>query len=89
MVRQLRGSLQAMVIGAALSGSASGAQWEAPDINEKNLNEWLQFIRPSGEELSWQKIRWHGELEDAAAEARKLQRPILLWTMNGHPCGET
>ena len=59
------------------------------EISADNLEKWLKFVRPSEEELAWQKIRWHRELEDAAAEARKLQRPILLWTMNGHPCGET
>lgn len=72
-----------------LVGTAPGQKWEAPQISGENLEKWLKFVRPSAEESAWQRIRWHGELEDAAAEAKKLQRPILLWTMNGHPCGET
>lgn len=71
------------------AGLASAAQWDAPEITEANLGKWLAFIRPSEAELAWKKVRWHGELEEAAAEAKKLQRPVLLWTMNGHPCGET
>jgi hypothetical protein len=63
--------------------------WPAPEITDANLDEWLTFIRPSDDELGWRKIRWHQTLEDAAIEAKKLNRPILLWTMNGHPCGET
>jgi len=61
----------------------------APEITDANLDKWIKFIRPSDEELGWRKVRWHSSLSEAAAEAKKLQRPILLWAMNGHPCGET
>ena len=79
----------AFLLAAFTSHAAPEVQWKAPQISAENLGEWLEFVRPSEEEQAWQKIRWHGELEDAAKEAAKLQRPILLWTMNGHPCGET
>ena len=39
--------------------------------------------------LAWRGVRWHRHLDEAADEARHLGRPILLWAMNGHPCGET
>lgn len=61
----------------------------APQITEANLDQWIAFVRPSAEELGWRAIRWHNSLSEAADEAEKLQRPILLWAMNGHPCGET
>ena len=61
----------------------------APDITEANLDQWATFVRPSAEELGWRAIRWHNNLSEAAEEAERLQRPILLWAMNGHPCGET
>ena len=64
-------------------------RWPAPELNDDNLDRWLAFIRPSEDDLKWRRMRWHRELEDAAKEAEKLHRPILLWTMNGHPCGET
>jgi len=63
--------------------------WEVPEITKANLDEWIKFVRPSGEELGWRQVRWHSSLSEAAEEAKKLQRPILLWAMNGHPCGET
>lgn len=74
---------------ALLSGEGLSGKWETPTVTEKNLAEWQRFIQPSGSELAWREIRWHRELEFAAEEAQKLGRPILLWTMNGHPAGET
>ncbi|MFT5471140.1 MAG: hypothetical protein ACI8UO_006273 [Verrucomicrobiales bacterium] len=63
--------------------------WDAPVVTADNLDKWLDFLRPTEEEVGWRKVRWHHSLSEAAAEARELQRPILLWAMNGHPCGET
>ena len=63
--------------------------WEAPQITESNFHEWMRFVEPSEDELGWRNLRWHRSLSEAASEARKLNRPVLLWAMNGHPCGET
>lgn len=63
--------------------------WTAPKLTNANLAKWGNFIRPSKEDLAWRGVRWHSHLDEAAAEANKLGRPILLWAMNGHPCGET
>ena len=70
-------------------GKESGEKWEVPEVGAENLGEWQEFIFPKGKELAWRKVRWHRELEFAAEEARELGRPVLLWTMNGHPSGET
>ena len=64
-------------------------RWPAPGLSDESYREWLAFIRPRESELKWRKVRWHSSLSGAAREARQLQRPILLWAMNGHPCGET
>ncbi|MDQ8189167.1 hypothetical protein [Roseibacillus persicicus] len=74
---------------AAAEGQGLKGQWEVPTVSAKNLDQWQEFIFPSGQELAWRNIRWHRELEFAADEARELGRPVLLWTMNGHPAGET
>ena len=58
-------------------------------VTDENLDQWITFIRPTEEDLKWRDIRWHNNLATAQEEARRLQRPILLWTMNGNPCGET
>ena len=39
--------------------------------------------------LAASMLGWRTELGAASAEAKALQRPILLWAMNGHPCGLT
>jgi hypothetical protein len=64
-------------------------RWPTPELDEQSYGRWLKFIRPSEDELKWRQVRWHKHLSDAAEEARRLERPILLYTMNGHPCGET
>lgn len=72
-----------------LKPGESVPHWEAPKMTKANLDEWIAFARPSAEELGWRAVRWHSSLSEAAEEAEALQRPILLWAMNGHPCGET
>ena len=67
----------------------AGAQDGPPALDDKNLKTWLDFILPSAEETQWEKLGWRPELGAAVQEARSLQRPILLWAMNGHPCGLT
>ena len=74
---------------APVNGQDAPVRWPAPELTDRSYGEWLEFIRPGKSELGWREIRWHKSLSDAAKEARELQRPILLWAMNGHPCGET
>lgn len=76
-------------VGANPGNAMAGVRWPAPVLTDTNLDQWARFIDPTPKELSWRKIRWHTSLATAAEEARRLQRPILLWTMNGNPCGET
>jgi hypothetical protein len=78
-----------LLLSSCLAGQSQEPKWPAPTITSENFSTWMEFVQPSEKERSWTKIRWHKELADAAVEARNLQRPILLFTMNGHPCGET
>ena len=71
------------------STETRAVRWPAPVVNDDDLDRWITFVRPTADELKWRNIRWHNNLASAQAEARRLQRPILLWTMNGNPCGET
>lgn len=66
-----------------------GAQDGPPAVDDKNLRQWMDFVRPSDEDAAWERVGWRVELASAAAEAKALQRPLLLWAMNGHPCGLT
>lgn len=49
----------------------------------------LGYIRPRDHELSWQSIPWQTDLHDAVNIARKENKPVLLWAMNGNPLGCT
>ncbi len=62
---------------------------EAFDRDARSFAEWVEFIRPSAKELSFEAIGWRNAFWPAVLEARALGRPILLWTMNGHPLGCT
>lgn len=77
------------LLAGLLVGQKTFEKWEVPEVGAENLSEWQEFIFPKGKELAWRKVRWHRELEFAAEEAKELGRPVLLWTMNGHPSGET
>lgn len=57
--------------------------------DHKNFRQWLEFIRPSTKECAYTQISWRDKFWPAVEEARRLGRPILLWTMNGHPLGCT
>lgn len=57
--------------------------------NAKNFEYWLKFIQPDAKEQAYKEIDWRNSFWPAVQEAKQLGRPILLWTMNGHPLGCT
>ncbi len=59
------------------------------ELSKENYREWIEYIRPSDKEETWRTISWRNKFMPAVEEAKKLDRPILLWAMNGNPCGET
>lgn len=61
----------------------------APELMHDNLDKWLEFVQPADSEQKYREIGWRNALWPAVQEARKLGRPILFWTMNGHPLGCT
>ncbi len=76
----------------ATLGGLGGPQSSAPaslELSAKNSSDWANFIRPNADELTYETIGWRNAFWPAVEEARRLGRPILLWTMNGHPLGCT
>lgn len=69
------------------SAGPPGAENGVPQLNHQTYEQWLRYILPDEDANAWRKISWRTTLWEALQEARKTQRPILLWTMNGHPCG--
>jgi hypothetical protein len=60
-----------------------------PALTDANVRKWIDFIRPSDADVKWGRLDWRPELGAAVREAKELQRPLLLWSMNGHPLGCT
>jgi hypothetical protein len=60
-----------------------------PVLTDATVLQWIDFIRPSTDDNKWERLDWRAELGAAVEEAKTLQRPILLWAMNGHPLGCT
>ena len=58
---------------------------QAPTLDGSNFKQWYTAIMPTAEECSFQDLNWRPSLWSAVAEANKQDKPILLWTMNGHP----
>ena len=52
-------------------------------------DELFRQVCPAPGELRWQKIAWETSLWGGVVEAHAQEKPILLWTMNGHPLGLT
>ena len=58
-------------------------------LDAKNRDEWRTHIQPDAKESAWKSIDWKPDLASGIADAAKSGKPILLWTMNGHPLGCT
>ena len=80
-----RRALTAFAIVAVALLSARGAA-AGVELNDKTYERWREFVKPKESELQWlTAIPWRPSLWDGAIEANKQQKPLLMWTMNGHP----
>ena len=77
--------LLALFAPAVLAGEEPGP----PALTAETFAGLRDRILPTAAEEEWRRIPWKASLLDAAREARRLDRPILLWAMNGHPLGCT
>jgi hypothetical protein len=93
-IRQ-RVGLLAAVAALAPSSPLAGQTPEGPparakvELNDRNYAEWRKHILPDTGELAWQQIPWATTFKDGIVAADAAGKPLLLWTMNGHPLGCT
>ena len=59
------------------------------DLNDMNYETWRDHILPDLSEMAWNKIPWLSTFHDGILAADAAAKPLLLWTMNGHPLGCT
>ena len=65
------------------------AQGQVPVLDDQSFERWRDYVRPQAKEECYLEIPWRESFYIAINEARKTDRPILLWAMNGHPLGCT
>ncbi|MCH7727822.1 MAG: hypothetical protein IH991_15280 [Planctomycetes bacterium] len=58
-------------------------------LTEKTYPAILKALRKLPVETYWKEIPWRPNFGEAIVDARAADKPILLWVMNGHPCGMT
>jgi hypothetical protein len=89
----MRGHLLVLgLVGLSPAGCVAAAQTSTPGTltpTAQNFAAWREFILPDARETSWRTIGWRPTAEAGFREAQRLGRPVLLWTMNGHPLGCT
>jgi hypothetical protein len=85
MGHRLSSTAVALAVAAAAAAQDQGNQ----DNDNAAFARQRDAIRPTAEELGWQAVGWQTQLRAAVAAANREQKPVLLWAMNGHPCGQT
>jgi len=58
------------------------------DLTEETYARWRDYVAPKPQELLWLQIPWRPRWHGARTEAAEKDKPILMWTMNGHPLGD-
>ena len=64
-------------------------EFQEKALTEANYVKWRDHVLPRNWELSYRKIPWQTSFWDAVIEAQAKDKPILLWSMNGHPLCNT
>lgn len=93
---QRRGNLRTLTWEARRTTSeANSPNVEVPpvaadiDLNSENYEVWRDHILPDSSEMTWERIPWLTTFKDGILAADEAGKPLLLWTMNGHPLGCT
>ena len=80
-----------LLIATAIGVSSITAQSSVHtmELKESNYDQIRKTILINPGAAKWETIPWQPELGPAITEARKQDKPILLWMMNGNPVGMT
>jgi hypothetical protein len=72
-----------MSIAALTFALASGMA--APELNDETFTSIRDYVMPRESEITFDDLPWRTSLWEAALEAQRREKPILLFAMNGHP----
>ena len=82
-------TMLALLLGALLAPQSPEPPAPLPAPTAADHRAWIDAIVPDATELAYLEVGWRNRFWPAVQEARALGRPILFWTMNGHPLGCT
>jgi hypothetical protein len=71
--------------GAVLVAAAQEPAQSLPTLDASSFQQWLDYVRPTPSERTWEAIPWRPKLWTALVEAQAADKPVLVWAMNGHP----
>ncbi len=71
------------------SSANAADKFEEGELTSANYEKWRDHVSPRNWELSYRRIPWQASFWDAVIEAQEKDKPILLWSMNGHPLCNT
>ncbi len=94
MERRHRALLLTALLAGALpaqggTGPAAGEPGLITTLTAVNFAAWRDYIRSEPVERDWARLPWLMTFHDGLQAAAKANKPLLLWTMNGHPFGCT
>ena len=75
--------------GAEPEGPPAPALTAETPLDEITFKRWVDHLQPSADEVRWREIPWRESFWQGIRDAHVLRKPVLLWTMNGHPMGCT
>ncbi len=78
-----------MILGIVLAARVAAGEFQTEELTEATYAKWRDHVLPRQWELAYQKIPWRPSFWQAVIEAQEKDKPILLWTMNGHPLCNT
>lgn len=73
------------VLATSILSVALAAELRAEPLTDANYEAVRDHVLPKADDLGYQAIAWRPSYWEAVVEAQKHDKPILLWTMNGHP----
>ncbi len=88
-MRMIAVALVRLVGTSASPASAEDKITRSTKLTERNYPDIHKAILHRPSEEKWKEIPWRPNLAGAMEEARERDKPVLLWVMNGHPCGMT
>ena len=60
-----------------------------PALTDASFHTLRDQIIPAQEQLRWKQIPWRPTLWEGVQDAHRMEKPVLLFVMNGHPLGCT